>query len=227
MLGIEIKSEETQDSADPCRQQLLVAFPGRDVAEMCRVLRLYDQAYLATREYCAYYYIMGTETIIEYINSKHLGYIWTLLENAIFDCGINSLCGFYGHRTGKNKSEHILEQCKAAFGEDVSSSNHDFIKAIIKYRHNNTAHHGNAFHKISVSFKYETLLKALETLRRDRLIFDKDKAQINVNIYYESLQQYFCEKVDDITSILGEGTITTKDVVSEIKELVDDIVRET
>lgn len=47
---------------------------------MYSALQLYDEAYIVAREYFAFYYVMETETIIDYANSYKISSSWEFLK---------------------------------------------------------------------------------------------------------------------------------------------------
>lgn len=225
MLGINFQPESEKQVALN-KQLLSESFPTQNSDMMYNALQLYDEAYIVTREYFAFYYVMGTETVIDYVNSHKIGYSWEFLKNATFDMGINALCCFYGKTSGKNnsKNEHILWQCEQAFGIEISPRKGDSITEITKHRHHNTAHCGNDFHTNSTSIKYDSPLVAIEKLRRDRNRFDKEKLDSGCTIYYETLYEHFYGKIQSITKILNNKRIDNVKIARELKEYVNDVL---
>ncbi|WP_289199522.1 hypothetical protein [Bacteroides acidifaciens] len=225
MLGVKLQPESNKQVILN-KQFLSKSFPTRNSDKMYIALQLYDEAYMIAREYFTFYYIMGTETIIEYVNTHEIGYSWEFLKNAIFDMGINALFRFYDKPSGKNnsKNEHVLWQCKQAFDTEVSSLKSSHITEITKHRHNNTAHCGNGFHIDSTSIKYDSPLIAIERLRQDRNRFDKEKLNSGCTIYQESLHEYFCSKIDNIIKILNSKEINNAKIANELKEYIDSVL---
>lgn len=225
MLGIKTQPESEKQVALN-KQLLSESFPTQNSDMMYNVLQLYDEAYIVAREYFAFYYIMGTETVIDYVNSHEIGYSWEFLKNATFDMGINALCRFYGKTSSKNnsKNEHILWQCEQAFGIEISPRESDLITEITKHRHNNTAHCGNGFHVDSTSIKYDSPLIAIEKLRQDRNRFDKEQLKSGCTIYYETLYEYFYSKTQSIVKILNNKRINNTKIARELREYVNDVL---
>ncbi len=220
MLGLNFQPESKKQVALN-KQLLSESFPTQNSDMMYNVLQLYDEAYIVAREYFAFYYIMGTETVIDYVNSCKIGYSWEFLKNATFDMGINALCRFYSKTSSKNnsKNEHILWQCEQAFGIEISPREGDLITEITKHRHNNTAHCGNGFHTDSTSIKYDSPLMAIEQLRRDRNRFDKEKLDSGCTIYYETLYEYFYGKIQSIVKILNNRKMTMLRLLTNLKNI--------
>ncbi len=228
MLGIKFQLE-SEKQVILSKQLLSESFPAQDGNTMYAALQLYDEAYMIAREYFAFYYIMGTETVIDYVNSHEVGYSWEFLKNAVFDMGINALFRFYDKPSGKNnsKNEHILWQCEQAFGIELSPHKSQLITEITKHRHNNTAHCGNGFHTASTGIKYDSPLIAMEKLRRDRNKFDKAKLDSGCIIYLETLYEYFHSKIHDIPKILNSKKVNNAKIACELKEYMDDVLNDT
>jgi len=227
MLGITLRPESNRQMALN-KQLLLKSFPSQNSDTMYAVLQLYDEAYMIAREYFAFYYVMGAETIIDYVNSHEIGYSWEFLKNATFDMGINALFRFYGKPSGKNnsKNEHILWQCEQAFDIEVSPRKSYVITEITKHRHNNTAHCGNDFHAESTSIKYDSPLIAMEKLRQDRNSFDKEKLDSGCTVYHETLCEYFYGKIQSITKTLNSKRIDGTKIAHELKEYIDSVLND-
>lgn len=223
MLGIKTQPESEQQAVLK-KQLLLEKFPTQNSDRMYSVLQLYDEAYIITREYFAFYYVMGTETVTEYVNSHEIGFSWEFLKNAVFDMGINSLFRFYDKPNGKNnsKNEHILWQCEQALGVKISSLKSSLIAEITKYRHNNTAHCGKGFHTDSTNIKYDSPLIAIEKLRQDRNEFDKERLDSASTLYLETLYEYFYSKIHGITKVLNSSKIDGVRIAHELKEYMSD-----
>lgn len=171
---------------------------------------------------------MGTKTVIKYINSRKVGYPWEFIKDAVFDMGINALFRFYGEMSGKNnsKNEHILWQCEQVFNVEISPRESQLITEITKHRHNNTAHCGNGFHADSTGIRYDSPLMALERLRQDRDKFDKEKLNSGGTIYYETLYEYFCSKIQNITKILNSKGTDSRKIAYELKDYIDDVLND-
>lgn len=225
MLNIRFKPEnDAQINAQ--KEVLLKIFPKSDPLEALKVLEAFDATYFIAREYFAYYYVMGTQSVTNYVNFKKVGYTWELLKNAMFDSGINVLCGFYG-KNKKSKHERILSQCEDVLKEKISPSSNQIpiIKELIKHRNNNTAHRGSALHSKESSIAYDTPLLVLERLRVDRLNFKE--GAIQNNIILTPLADYFCEKIGDVIELMGGDSINAKQVSYELKQYVDSVLNDT
>lgn len=227
MLGLNFQPE-SEKQVVLNKQLLSESFPTQNSDMMYNVLQLYDEAYMVAREYFAFYYVMGTGTIIDYVNPHKVGYSWGFLKDAVFDMGINALFRFYDKPKGKNdnKNEHILWQCEKAFNVGVSPYKSQLITEITKHRHNNTAHCGNGFHVDSTSIKYDSPLIAMEKLRQDRNRFDKEKLDSGCMVYYETLYEYFCGKIQSIIKILNNRKIDNTKIAHELKEYIDSVLND-
>lgn len=86
MINYKITLENSK-FIDDHKGALAKAFPGRDPNAMYDILQLYDEAYLSSKEYFAYYFPMTTQTIVDYVNDNKLGRVWQFVTDAIFDEG--------------------------------------------------------------------------------------------------------------------------------------------
>lgn len=225
MINIRFKPENNAQ-LNAQKEILSEIFPESNPSEALRVLEAFGATYFIAREYFAYYYVMGTQSVIDYVNFKKIGYIWELLKNAMFDSGINVLYGFYS-KNKKSKHERILLQCEEVLKEEISPSSNQIsiIKELMKHRNNNTAHRGNAFHSRESSIMCDTPLLILEQLRVDRLNFKE--GAIQSTIILTPLADYFCEKIGDVIDLMGEDSISVKQVRYELKQYVDSVLSDT
>lgn len=213
---------EKESDIDDRKAMLKDAFPGCDKDKAYKVLNDYDNAYLSAREYFAYYFVMTTETIIDYVNEQKMGRIWQFTTDAIFDEGINTLYQFYDKQSKEYR--FVLQRAKDILGVPISTTNKndEHIKMLKSYRNNHSAHFGDGFYKKETGITYDLPIILLERLRRDRHDFNKEHLDLTYLIYDE-LKTYFITKIQPVIQMLNKE-LDTKNIENELVDYLDGVI---
>lgn len=221
MLNFKITPENPR-MVDDYKAKLLKAFPGKNPDDMYDVLNSYDSAYLSSREYFAYYFVMTTKTIVEYINSNGLGRIWQFLTDAILDEGVISLYSMVDERS--NRYRNVLRRSKGIFGFSISeyAQSKEYIKKIRIYRNQRAAHFGDDYFEENSSIRYDDVITMLEHLRRDRVDFNEKYLGLE-DLAYDNLETCFSEKIPTIISMLN-AELNMKKIKVELSEYLNSVI---
>lgn len=221
MLSYTITPEKESDT-DNRKAEIGSAFPGCDIDKAYKVLNDYDNAYLSAREYFAYYFVMTTKTVIDYINEQKMGRIWQFTTDAIFDEGINTLYQFYDKQSRKYR--FVLQRAKEILGVSISttSKNDKHIEMLKSYRNNHSAHFGDGFYKKETGITYDLPIILLERLRRNRYDFNRKYLDLT-DMVYDELKTYFITKIQPVTQMLNKE-LDTKNIKTELVEYLDEVI---
>lgn len=223
MLSVRIKTENPK-ATDLLVQKLHEKFPYIDIAQGAEVLLDFDEAYIAAREYFAYYFVMTTDEVVNYVNSNKIGVTWQFITDAIFNDGINAIWRFFDS-TAKDHGD-ILSRNKTIFGFSISKLNvdDDYGKRIKCHRHNRVAHFGNGyFNKIS-DIKYDDPIVVLNQLRIDMRNFKRGYFDLE-DTTYDNLKIYFCEKIPSISKLLNNEVNSNK-IKEQIESYLSSVIGE-
>lgn len=221
MLSYTITPEKEND-IDNRKAEIKSAFPNCDVDKAYKVLNDYDNAYLSAREYFAYYFVMTTKTIINYINEQKMGRIWQFTTDAIFDEGVNSLYQFYDKQSKEYR--FVLQRTKEILKVSIPTTNKNdrHIKMLKSYRNNHSAHFGDGFYKKETGITYDLPIILLERLRRDRHSFNKKYFDLT-DLVYDELKTYFITKVQPVIQMLNRE-LGAENIKNELIDYLDSVI---
>lgn len=221
MLSYTITPEKESD-IDNRKAEIKSAFPDCAVDRAYKVLNDYDNAYLSAREHFAYYFVMTTKTITDYINEQKMGRIWQFTTDAIFDEGVNSLYQFYDKQSKEYR--FVLQRAKEILKVSISTTNKNdkHIKMLKSYRNNHSAHFGDGFYKKETSITYDLPIILLERLRRDRHSFNKEYFDLT-DLVYDELKTYFITKIQPVIQMLNKE-LDAENIKNELIDYLDSVI---
>ena len=221
MLNVVLKYEDKSTEA-ALKSEILRAFPDKNVDYIFEVLKDYDEAYFAAREYFAYFFPMTTKAVIDYVNGRGVGRFWQFITDAIFDEGVNAIYRFYDGKSKKNGK--ILNRC--LIGMDVCVSKFDkddvLVKMLIKNRDNMVAHYGNGFGLDAVRITYDAPVLLLERLRRDKVAFDKKYFE-RVSFLEDDILDYFSTMIPPVITMLN-ANLNQDAIMNELSIYINSVI---